>query len=263
MPPPPDRVIETVVRRLGAIPAAELRGQEHWKQIPDSASGRAAASAPRRRFAGFAISAMGFIAVGVVMVVALSGESSVNKAEAALPVFTRAATDATPTRGHTPALVQAGARYSDARKISTTNGPGYVMPASDGRICLAVPDKLEGYGEHCAGPEKVERGGLHVVLAGPREGAMAAVVPKTTSDAMLHLADGTDRKLDIIGGVITASATGNARVSYQVGGRRVSVSLNGYIRCVRIPQDTTMSRSDVRRAAERAGTKVCAGDARR
>ena len=216
--------------------------------------------AARRRVPGFAISAVGVVAVGVVAAVALSGESSDNEAEAALPVFTRPAIDATPTRQHTPELARAGAD-SQARPIATVNGPGYVMSAAGGRVCLAFPAKADGYGESCADAEQVKRRGLHVVLAGPRKGAMAAVVPTTASDAVLHLPGGTDRKLDIVDGVITASATGNASVSFQIGARKVSVSLNGYIRCLRVPENTTMtSRRDLARAARRAGIRLCRGN---
>lgn len=261
-PSPHDSVIEAVVRQLAAVPAAELRDPARWRQTPPDAPSRAAAvRAPRRRFASIAIPAAGLATVAAVAGLTLSGESSNNEAEAALRVFTRPAIDATATRQHTPTLARAGARYSDARQIATVNGPGYVMSTAAGQVCLALPAKADGYGESCADAEEVKRRGLHVVLAGPRSGAMAAVVPTTASDALLHRSDGTERKLDIRDGVITASATGKASVSYRIGARKISVSLHGYIRCLRVPENTTSaSREYLADAAKRAGIKLCAGD---
>jgi hypothetical protein len=208
------------------------------------------------RLAGIATSVTGVVAAGVA-VLALGGSSSVDRADAALGVFKRPVVDATRLRPLTPVLARGQAKYANARAIATASGTGYVMPAADGRVCLAVPDPGDGYGESCATAEQIEQRGLPVILTSDRGGAMAAVVPKTASDAVLHLPDGSTRGLDIVDGVITAAATGKASVSFRVGSRLVSVPLHFDLACVQVDKNDPAPTADLKRAVKKAGRRFC------
>lgn len=258
--PSSEPFLEAVARRLDAVPAVEMQGPPRWKQI------RSTSRAPRRgrtsrvRLAGIATSLTCVVAVGVA-VLALAGSSSVDTANAALPVFKRPVVDATRLRPLTPVLARQQARYANARKIATASGPGYVMPAAGGRVCLAVPDPGNGYGESCATAEQIEERGLPVILTSDTSGVMAAVVPKTASDAVLHLADGNARKLDIVDGVITAAASGKANVSFRVGSRLVSVPLHFDLACVQVDSNDPVPTADLKGAVHEAGRRFCDEDA--
>jgi hypothetical protein len=93
---------------------------------------------------------------------------------------------------------------------------------------------------------------------------MAAVVPKSASDAVLHLPDGTKKNLDIVDGIVTAAATGKASVSFRVGARLVSVPLYSDT-CVQVDKNQFNKNNtipqDVRRAMAKSGIHLCGDDA--
>jgi hypothetical protein len=213
-------------------------------------------STGRVRFAGAAVAAACIVAIGIAAV-GLPGPSSVDHADAALPVFKRPVVDATRLRPSTPVLARRQADYGAARAIATPNGRGYVVPAADGSVCLAIPDAGDGYGESCASAEQIERRGLPVILTSGNRGVMAAVVPKMASDATLHLLDGTKKPLNIVDGVITAKAAGRADVTFRLGARIVSVPLHFDRACVQIDKGDPAPSEDDKRAVRAAGMRFC------
>lgn len=256
MPAPPssDPKIAALARQLDAVPPSRLREPARWRGLAERRD-RARWPLGRVQLALSATTVACVVTVTVVLLV--SGSSSVDQAQAALPVFRRPVVDASPTRAYTPALARLHARYADARAIATVNGAGYVMPAEDGRVCLVLPDKVGGYGESCATAARVATGDLHVALIDQHSGAMVAVVPDGTTDAVLHRADGTDHPLDVTDGVITAAATGTANVTYRVAGRTVSVGLDSPIKCLDYNPDASYSREELARDARKAGIPMC------
>jgi hypothetical protein len=250
-------VIETVVERLNSIPPARLNGPPRWRQ---SAATNDNGGWRSFRRAGLATSIACAVSAGIAVAILFSSSSAVEQSDAALPVFQRPAVDASRTRALTPTLARNQAKYAHARQIETPNGAGYVMAAADGRICVAIPDVVDGYGQSCASRDQVERRGLAVSLTSNRGGVMAAVLPKTASDAALHEANGSTRTLEIIDGTITASAVGRASVSYRIGERRVSVRLFADLRCVHAPTSPEVDERQFDQAAKEAGILVCADD---
>jgi hypothetical protein len=216
--------------------------------------------------------ALGCAAVAVVaaLVVAASGWSegddgsavpratqpARHHATADLPVYTRPIADASGARAETPELARRGAYYSEARPIATAYGRGYVVPAPDGWTCLVVPARPEGYGEGCASAAQIAERGLPVANVGFEDGGiMAAVLPPTATDATLHLADGTGHPLPIDDGVISAAASGKAKVTFRIADRPFTIKLYNDIRCVE--GDPSYTRQELERIAERMGTRVC------
>ncbi|HEY6758293.1 MAG TPA: hypothetical protein VI318_02340 [Baekduia sp.] len=178
----------------------------------------------------------------------------------ALPVYARPISDASGARADTPELLRKHAYYSEARTIATPFGPGYVVPAPDGWTCLVVPARPDGYGEGCATEEQIAERGLPVANTGYRDagGVMAAVLPSTATDATLHLADGSTRPLTITDGVVTAAATGHAKVTFRIGDRTFDIKLYADIRCVQGGgPGSNLTPEDVRRAAAQMGVPVC------
>jgi hypothetical protein len=156
-------------------------------------------------------------------------------------------------------LARSEADYANAREINTPNGRGYVVPAADGSVCLAVPDVGDGYGESCADAQQIEQRGLPVILTSGNRGTMAAVVPTTATDATLHLPDGDENQLEIIEGVITATATGKASVTFRLGGRVVPVPLHFDPTCIQVDEGDPPPTDDQKRAIRDAGMHFCRG----
>jgi hypothetical protein len=252
-----DPFVEALARRLDAVPAVELQGTPRWKQAPAHGAQQRPRWTGRVRVAGIATAATCAVAAAVALVLVAAGSPSVDPAEAALPVFHRPVVDATRLRPLTPALARQQARYANAREISTPNGVGYVMPAADGSACLAVPDPADGYGESCASAEQIAQRGLAVVLSSAGGGAMAAVLPKTASGAVLHQADGGQQDLAIVDGVISATATGKASVSFRIGARLVSVPLRPDKACVQVDAGDPAPTQAQKQAVQRAGMRYC------
>lgn len=86
---------------------------------------------------------------------------------------------------------------------------------------------------------------------------MAAVVPKTASGAVLRLADGNEKDLDIVDGVVIAAATGKASVSFRIGAHTVSVPLHSDLACVQVDNDDPAPTEDQKRAVQGAGMRFC------
>jgi hypothetical protein len=249
-------VINAVVRRLDAVPPIEAQAPPRWKQAPATDWPSRTRWTVRTRCARFVVAAT-CVGIAGIAVLGLPGSSSVDQAKAALPVFERPAVDATRLRPATPVLARREANYTDARAIATPGGPGYVVPAADGGVCLAVPDGGEGYGESCADAEQIAQRGLVVVLTSRDRGTMAAVVPETASNATLHLPDGSEKRLDIVDGVITATAAGKAGVTFRLGAHIVSVPLHYALACVQVDKGDPTPTEDDKRAVRNAGMRFC------
>lgn len=72
-----------------------------------------------------------------------------------------------------------GANAALARRIETTTGTGWVVPARD-HLCVVQPDPVDGYGSVCTALTRVKRSGLYIGLReDPRFGGGSAtyVVP--------------------------------------------------------------------------------------
>jgi hypothetical protein len=208
------------------------------------------------------VSAGGFTAAAVaVVLIVLSGSSGRpgSPAEAnALPIFDRPAVDATRIRSATPTLAAEGAQYTQARTFTISGATGYVMRASDGRICLAVPDNgVESFGEACAPEAEVNQRGLHVVLAAGDGARFAAVVPSTATDASLETVDGQRRPLTISAGLISGAASGAQSVVYSVAGREVSFSVRSSMSCIHLDNVPATEKQDI---LKRLGVPECPAD---
>ena len=235
-----DQTIGRVADALALVPAVRLTTPERWRTAAiegDRPARRAAGSLSIRRFTPgrLVLLAVGLAGIVVAALIVLPG--SPGKPAEALAVFDRPAVDARHIRAATPTLAQAAAHYADARAIATPTGTGYVMHAADGRVCLAVPDPADGWGQSCATPEQIEQRGLVVGLA-PREGhsgsaELVAVLPDSVSDVTLHRADGTSAPLDVTDGYLAVSMAnpGSATVSYRIGDQDLSIPLAPHARC--------------------------------
>jgi hypothetical protein len=254
--PSSDPVLEALLRRLDAVPPADLQNPPRWKQAAATDRRRLGLGALRgRRLAGVAAVATGALATAIV-IVAVTGSSSVDQADAALLVFRRPAVDAKFLRRDTPVLARKQADYAKARAIDTPNGRGFVVPAADGSVCLAVPDD-DGYGESCADADQIDQRGLPVALTSSDGGTMAAVLPSTASAATLHLGDGTQKPLAITDGVITAAATGKASVTYRLGAKVITVPLHTEPACALVGPGDPAPTAAQTRALHDAGMHYC------
>jgi hypothetical protein len=226
-----DEIIQHVVVELGRTPAAELPASPRWKAAAAAEAAAGSETHASRKRIGVVALTLAAAAGCVVAVAAIPGSSTVERADA-LPVFARPAVDATRVRSATPILAHHRARYRDARVIDTPKGPGYVMTASNGEICLAIPDDPgAGYGQSCATKAQIARRGLMVALVSTRGGEMVAIVPDKTS-ATIHEQDGSTKTLNVTDGVISAASTAKATVTYVIGGHVHRVALYDRGRCV-------------------------------
>jgi hypothetical protein len=161
----------------------------------------------------------------VAALVSLSG-SATDRAEA-LPVFALPSVDASQLRAATEVLARGGADYEHARVITTPSGKGYVLTADNDSVCLAVPDPGNGFAQACAAAEQIDKRGLVVELSsrGDHTSQLVAIVPGGTAQPTLRDSDGS-RRLQADDGVLTASASGDATVSYRTpAGGEVDLSL--------------------------------------
>lgn len=241
---PENHLPESFISNLSAIPAVTLTKPARWETSVAPASKTGSPKlAHRRRFVPLTVAGACAVAAAIVMTALLS-DSPAGPAEAeALSVFARPAVDASGVRASTATLARNGASYQDARAVTTPNGTGYVMTADDGRVCLAIPDDPgAGFGQSCASTGDIERRGLHVALVSPRRGVMVAIVPRATSDAILHRSDGTSERLQIDDGIVAAAASGDASVSYRTATQLVTVSLHRSARCFQPPAGASPSK---------------------
>lgn len=102
------------------------------------------------------------------------------------------------------------ARVGDARVIATPYGKGWVIPvAAEDLVCLAVPDKVPGYGYTCASTREAAGGRLAgMLLSGPGDrsdrAVVVAVVPEG-SEATAVRRDGRRDGLGIRDGVLSVA----------------------------------------------------------
>jgi len=246
-----DQTIGRVADALALVPAVRLTTPERWRTASiegDLPARRAAGSLSIRRFTPgrLVLLAVGLAGIVVAALIVLPG--SPGKPAEALAVFDRPAVDARHIRAATPTLAQAAAQYADARAITTPTGTGYVMHAADDRVCLAVPDPADGWGQSCATPKQIEQRGLVVGLS-PKQGRggtaeLVAVLPASVSDVTLHRNDGTSAPLDVTDGLLAVSmaSPGSATVSYRLGRQELSIPLAAHARCF-VNGNTGLSKS--------------------
>ncbi|HEX4109289.1 MAG TPA: hypothetical protein VHX88_14225 [Solirubrobacteraceae bacterium] len=163
-------------------------------------------------------------AAGAAAVLAALAVHSPQRASA-FAVLDEPATDARSLHDIVPLLVRNGADLRHARAIATPSGTGYVVSADGGRrLCLAVPDRVDGYGEGCEPTARARRDGLFQYLAGPRSAEFVAVLPRDgrASGAALSHRDG----------VITATVERPTRITLTVAGKTTTVPVAPMGRCV-------------------------------
>jgi hypothetical protein len=196
------------------------------------------------------------LAIGATVVLSLSGPAT-DRAEA-LPVFALPPVDASQIRAATEVLARGGADYEHARVINTPSGKGYVVAADNDSVCLAMPDPGDGFAQSCATQAQVEKRGLIVELSS-RTGdtsQLVVVIPAGTTAATLRDGHGS-RPLQVTEGILTASATGNATVSYRTAaGGEVKLSLGEHpLRCFGVLPGT--SDQAVRETQQQSGLPPC------
>lgn len=223
---------------------------------PRTSRARTAVQSDRGRGRRRGISlAVGLAMAITVSVVVLSSGSSPDQASA-LPVLKRPRTDARPIRAFTAVVRQAGGRYEDARAFSTPSGTGYVVPAGPERVCVAVPDPVEGYGQACATYDDIARRGLIVGIAG-QDGAASefvALLPADASSVTVHTVDGRSSMVPIVEGVATVSLPTDASITLVIGSRTTTLSPGGPGRC---PHGTTTGTTE-HSSAGHFGRLTCA-----
>jgi hypothetical protein len=176
------------------------------------------------RIAGLATAAV--LAVGLVIGTSLSSNRAV-----ALPVLSRAPTDASAARPYMPVLARTGARFKDARAIRTPYGRGYVVPApARNSLCLAVPDVVpRSYGETCVPVNRAERTGVVATLISPegssKPSEFVGVFPSDASQPKVIHPDGRVTRLAPHDGVVAATFNEDVTVVVRVGSQSQDIKI--------------------------------------
>lgn len=133
-------------------------------------------------------------------------------------------------RSHFTALASGGADLGAARVIATPYGSGWLIPApAKDRICLAVPDKVPGFGVTCQTTEDAVDGRLVVTMSsGPGQkpdGEVVGVLPDGTAAPEIVTASGARRAVQLEAGVVSERTTtaGELRVKTPTSGSTVRV----------------------------------------
>jgi hypothetical protein len=155
------------------------------------------------------------VVAGVVALVSGGGDTT---PAAALPVIASQPVASHDVPRKLRQVTGAGAIPAQTHAFNTPYGQGYAMISSDRKtVCVAVPDKVEGFGSTCAPMAKVERVGLPIRLlsepgSGPSE--LVIVLPQGGTHANAVHADGTTQPLEISNGVAAGLFAKDATVTY-------------------------------------------------
>jgi hypothetical protein len=185
---------------------------------------------PRRKLllATAAAAALTATALGLGAVLR-SGEAGLAQA-AALPAFSRPATDVADRAARLPSGISKGFDLRNARSFATSKGAGYVIASSDGAsVCVVLPDPPAGYGSTCATIDEVVRRGLigERVAPAPNTGRTEVVVLQADAVPAPVLRDsaGRTRSLHVRDGIATTVITraGRLTVAGRDGKRSIEV----------------------------------------
>jgi|GEM_PF-4382733 len=186
---------------------------------------------PRRKLLRLATASVAALTVAAVALSALlhSGEAGVAQA-AALPAFSRPATDIADRAADLPSGMSKGFDLRHARSFSTSKGAGFIIASTDGAsVCMVVPDPPAGYGATCAPINEVLRRGLigERVAPAPDAGRTEVVVLQAAAapDPVLRDSTGQTESLEVRDGIATSIITrpGTLFVAGSDGQRTIAV----------------------------------------
>lgn len=108
-----------------------------------------------------------------------------------------------------------------ARAIQTPSGQGWVIPASN-RICIAIPDPVDGYGLNCVLTAEALEGALMPTMSGgpgqaPGEAVLVGLVPDDARNVTLTDESGRRRELSTTNGVVATTADHPMTISFTSG----------------------------------------------
>lgn len=165
--------------------------------------------------------ALGLV-LAILAVVLLLDARTPAPAKASIPVLRRPAVDVSTMRAKLGMQSSSKLDLQHARRVDTPNGAGYVIPSSDGaRLCLTIPDPVDGFGQTCAATAEVARRGLVGSMVGNEDQSptvTVAVLPNDSRAPKVHERGGGSRALMPTGGVIALTTRGPATLTFKVPG---------------------------------------------